>query len=282
MITLTAQAATLELCPETGGAIGRLRHKGRDLMRVTPDGARDALETASFPLVPFCNRIRDGQFALGTQKVKLKPNLGDHPHALHGQGWRAAWRVAEQTASRAVLTYAHAPSEWPWAYEARQVFELRPNGLRVWLSVKNMSQSAMPAGLGFHPYFNRTDQTRLKAALDGVWMSDADCLPTELHAGPWRKDWTHGDTVSDSVLLDHCHTGFGGRADIYEGDQPVLTLRASPDCHWLHIYAPVGADFFCVEPVNHMPDPFHHANSGLRCLKPGEVALIWMDMSFHG
>lgn len=281
-LTLTVRDTSLELRPDVGGAIGRLSHKGRDYMRQTPQDATDALQTASFPLVPFCNRIRDGAFTIGTQKVKLKPNLGDHPHTLHGQGWRAPWSVAEARPERAVLTYRHEADEWPWDYEARQVFELRPGGLRVWLSVKNLGKTTMPAGLGFHPYFNRTPHTRLKAQVDGVWMSDGECLPTEWHAGVWRKDWSHGAAVADSVLIDHCHTGFSGRADIYEGDAPLLTLRASPDCHWLHIYVPPGEDYFCAEPVNHMPDPFHHANSGLRCLKPGEVALVWMDISLHG
>lgn len=280
-LTLTARDTTLALHPDLGGSIGALSHKGRDYMRPTPEDPRDVLETASFPLVPFCNRIRNGSFSIGTQKVKMAPNLGDHPHTLHGQGWRARWSVTEQSPSRAVLTYRHQPDEWPWAYEARQVFELRPAGLRVWLSVKNLSSTAMPAGLGFHPYFNRTSQTRLKAPVDGVWIADMDCLPTEWYAGVWRKDWTKGDFVSDTGLIDHCHTGFAGRADIYEDATPVLTLRASPDCHWLHVYVPPGQDYFCAEPVNHMPDPFHHANSGLRCLKPGEVALIWMDISLH-
>ncbi|ESQ79720.1 aldose 1-epimerase [Asticcacaulis sp. YBE204] len=281
-LTLNCRDTVLELNPHLGGSIARLLHKGRDYMRRTPDDAKDVLQTASFPLVPFCNRIKNGQFAMGTHKVALKPNLGDHPHTLHGQGWLNSWRVSEQGPSRVVLTYRHEADEWPWTYEARQVFELRPGGLRVWLSVKNLSPTAMPAGLGFHPYFNRTPLTRLKSQLDGVWMADAECLPTELHAGIWRKDWTGGDFVTDSTLIDHCHTGFTGRADIYEGAQPTLTLRASPDCHWLHIYVPPGEDYFCAEPVNHMPDPFNHANSGLRCLKPQAVAMVWMDLTLHG
>lgn len=281
-LRLSVRDTVLELRPDLGGSIARLRHKGRDYLRPTPEAAEDVLQTASFPLVPFCNRLRDGAFSMGSHKVRLKPNLGDHPHTLHGQGWRAAWRVSEQRAERVVLTYHHAADEWPWAYEARQVFEVRDGGVRVWLSVKNLSASAMPAGLGFHPYFNRTPLTRLKTPLDGVWMSDAECLPTELHTGTWRKDWSGGDFVTDRGLIDHCHTGFTGRADISEGAQALVTLRASPDCHWLHIYVPPGEDYFCAEPVNHMPDPFNHGNSGLRCLKPGAVAMIWMDLTLHG
>lgn len=281
MISLSHTSAQLELLPELGGAIGRLTYKGRDVLRVTPEGADDVLQTACFPLVPFCNRIRDGRFVFGGNEIRLKPNLGDHPHNLHGQGWRSQWSVTEASASRALLSYRHQADEWPWDYEATQLFELGAQGLRVWLSVRNLSLSPMPVGLGFHPYFNRTDKTRLKAQVSGVWLSDEDCLPVEWHAGRWQKDWGNGDKVSHDSLIDHCHTGYSGRVEISEGRKPVVSLRASPDCGWLHIYVPPGEDFFCAEPVNHLPDPFNHANSGLRCLRPNEVAMVWMDLHFH-
>jgi len=279
MIRLSHDTTELEILPELGGAIGRLRYGGRDLLRPTPEGAADVLQAACFPLVPFCNRIRDGHFVFGGHEVQMAPNLGDHPHTLHGQGWRAVWTVDEQTLTRARLSYRHQADEWPWDYEATQVFELGAKRLRIGLSVRNLSASPMPAGLGFHPYFNRTDRTRLRAQVSGVWLSDADCLPVEWLAGRWEKDWRNGDQVTHERLIDHCHTGFSGWAEIYEGERPVVSLRASADCRWLHIYIPPGEEFFCVEPVNHLPDPFNHANSGLQGLKPDEVAAVWMELS---
>lgn len=281
MLRLSAADTTLDICPEVAGSIWRFQHQGRDIMRPAQAGTTDALMTSSFPLVPYCNRIRNGEFSVEGHKVKLSPNLGNgHPHPLHGQGWRNPWQVVEATPARAVLSYHHAADEWPWAYEAVQVFELRPDGLRCFLSVKNLSRGVMPAGLGFHPYFPRTRQTRLKAATTGIWRADDECLPVSWHSGPLRKDWSKTDLVDLDVTIDHCYTGFGGRAEIYEGDRLSLTLRASPDCKWMHLFAPLdGLDFFCVEPVNHMPDPFNQPNSGLRCLKSGETSLMWMDIA---
>lgn len=280
MLRLSADDTVLDICPEVAGSIWRFVHQGRDVMRPAQPGTTDALFTSSFPLVPFCNRIRDGAFIFEGHKVKLAPNLGNgHPHPLHGQGWRKPWAVVENQAARAVLSYTHAADEWPWDYEAVLVYELRPAGLRCYLSVRNNSKNLMPAGLGFHPYFNRTRQTRLKARVDGLWRSDDDCLPVSWHAGVLRKDWTKGDVVDHEVTIDHCYTGFGGRAEFYEGDRLTHTLRASPDCKWLHVFAPLDGDFFCAEPVNHMPDPFNQPNSGLKCLKAGETSMIWMDIA---
>lgn len=283
MLRLQVQDTVLDINPELAGAMWRFTHKGRDVMRPTPDGADDALLTANFPLVPWCNRLRDGAFVVEGHKVKLPSNFRGSPHTLHGHGWKNAWKIVEASPTRAVLSYRHVPDDWLWAYEATVAYELRDGGVRCFLTIKNVSRGTMPAGLGFHPYFNRTPQTRLKAGVDGVWLSDDETLPRNWHAGVLRKDWTQGDVVTHDKTIDNCYTGFGGKAEIFEGERLTHTLRASPNCHWLHIFAPTdGQDYFCAEPVNHMPDPFNKPNSGLRCLKADQTDMVWMDLAVHG
>ncbi len=281
MLRLSVSDTVLDVDPDNGAAIRRFTRAGSDVMRPAPEGVTDALMTANFPLVPWCNRIRNGEFVLEGHRVKMAGNHMGSPHTLHGHGWRAGWRVVEASPSRAVLGYHHVADTWPWDYESTLVYELRADGLRCFLSVKNLSRGAMPAGLGFHPYFNRTRNTRLKANVDGVWISDDQILPRNWHAGVLRKDWVRGATLDHDKTIDNCYTGFTGKAEIFEGETLTHTLRASSDCHWLHIFAPVSENFFCAEPVNHMPDPFNQPNSGLKCIKTGEQALVWMDIALH-
>jgi aldose 1-epimerase len=281
MLRLTVKDSAIDLDPEVGGAIFRYSRNDRDVLRPAQVGTRDALMTSAFPLVPWCNRIRDGAFSIEGHHIHLPPNSGDGPHVLHGHGRRAAWQVEERQAARAVLRYHHMPDAWPWEYEAMLVYELREDGLRCQLSCRNLSTSTMPAGLGFQPFFNRTPATRLKAAVDGVWINDEDALPRNWHAGVLKKDWTHGDIVDHTVTIDNCYTGFRGKAEIFEGAQLTHTVKASSDCKWLHVFAPLDEDFFCAEPVNHMPDPFNKPNSGLSCLKSGMTASIWMDIQVN-
>ena len=187
MLRLTAGDTVLDINPAVAGAMWRFTHKGKDALRPTQDGTTDALMAANFPLVPWCNRLRDGAFVAEGRKVQLPRNFGDSPHPLHGHGWKTAWTVVEASPTRAVLSYRHAPDEWPWDYEATVVYELRPGGVRCFVTVKNLARGTMPAGLGFHPYFNRTPQTRLKASVDGVWLVDDQTLPRNWHAGVVRK-----------------------------------------------------------------------------------------------
>jgi aldose 1-epimerase len=278
-VVLQTARARVELLPALGGAVGRFTWDGRDVLRPAPEGASDVLDTGGFPLVPFCNRIRDGRFSFGGHEVALTPNLGDHPHALHGQGWRGAWTVVSAAAAEAVLAFDHPAGEWPWAYRAEQRACLDDHGLRLTLSVTNTGVEPMPAGLGFHPYFPARAGERLRAGVTGVWMIDGDCLPTTHVDGVWRSDWAAGAPTAVSSLIDNCYTGWNGVATLSAPGGADTTLTASPDCRWLHIYSPPDADFVCAEPVANRPDPFHGEDSGIRILAPGETTSVWMTVA---
>jgi aldose 1-epimerase len=271
MITLRNRGAALDLLPEIGGAVSRFILDGHDVLRAAPAGTKDVLQTACFPLVPFANRIADGVFAVAGETVRLARNFGDHPHPLHGQGWQRAWDVQSSGNGAATLAFAYAAGEWPWDYTARQIFELKPSSLRITLEIISRSDRAMPFSLGFHPYFPSTPQTRLRADVAGVWLSDGTCIPTE-RAGPSHfLDLEHGAALTP--VVDQCHFGWKGEATITQPEfGRDLVLTASPELDFLHCYIPRDAGFFCVEPVSAMPDAFHHsaAIGGWRVLQPRE------------
>jgi aldose 1-epimerase len=279
MTAIEKGAARLVLAPEVGGAIAAFTIAGRDLLRPMAAGATDALLTASFPLVPFCNRIPNGRFVFEGREVVLPPNLGDHPHALHGQGWRGVWTVEKAEAGEALLSYEHAPGDWPWAYRAEQRFVLSETGFRAELTVTNTGDTPMPAGLGFHPYFPAREGEALTAANDGVWMIDANALATEHHAGVWGPDWAAGVGVAGHQLIDHCYTGWNQRAVLSAPGQPDTVITASSECRWLHVYVPPGDGYLCVEPCASRPNPFGDGETGMVTLQPGESRSIWMIVS---
>lgn len=279
-VVLTNGDARAELAPSLGGSVLSFTVGGRDVMRPTPEGATDVLASACFPLVPYCNRIRDGVFTFEGETVRLKPNMGDHPHALHGKAWRGAWTAAAVSSDRAVLTYEHAPDDWPWAFRAEQTFSLREDGLRIELSVVNTDHRPMPAGLGLHPAFPATGATRFKAQTDGVWLVDDAPLPVSHHAGIWGRDWAAGAPIAGQELIDHCFTGWRGPAEISEPGLGSTVITASPECRWLHVYIPPRQGFLCVEPVTHMPDPFARDGSGIQVLAPGAGLSIHMDVAW--
>jgi len=278
VIALRRGAFALDLCPRFGGAITRFCHDGRDLLR--PAGAAmlsggDPGSASCFPLVPFSNRVADARFRFRGRTYELPRNFRPEPHAIHGQGWQNPWDVADATASRAELTFRHAVPDTPLDYRARQIFELEDHGLAVTIEVTNGGRSPMPAGIGQHAYFIRTERVTLRAGLDHLWLADERKIPKERVAAPTRWDFAKAPRVA-SLELDNCFAGWDGRAEIsWPENDLTLAIDAEPVFGHLVVYVPRGEDFFCVEPVSHANDGFNLLDrgvlaTGVRVLEPGE------------
>jgi len=278
---LQAGGLRLDFDPELGGAILGLSRDGEALLRPTPEGATDVLETACFPLVPYANRIGNGRFTFAGRTAALSRNMAGQAHPLHGDGWRAAWRVEARGDDSAALVFEPAATEWPWRYRARQTFRVAPDSLTVELAVTNLDTEPGPFGLGLHPYFPHSAAARLTADTRGLWLASDDLLPAEHVA---VSPWIAGAPLRSTRLLDHCHTGWGGEARLDLGPgRPSLTLTASPELGWLHLFAPPDQDFFCVEPVSHAPDAVNMVDpvaNGIRVLAPGETLATWTRLDF--
>ena len=163
---LTAGRLALRLAPGRGGGIASFKccavSNGEiDIFRALQGDDPRPVALASFPLVPVVTRVRNGTFSFRGRRVTLAQNMPPDPSPLHGQGWLAAWDVKRLGADHAELVYRHEAGEWPWAYEARQIFALDESGLTLDLSCTNRSGEPMPCGLGQHPYFLCGPETRL-------------------------------------------------------------------------------------------------------------------------
>ena len=135
LLELAAGELRLVLAPAVGGSIASFTRRWREgtrerelhwLRPASADGlaTRNPLAMASFPLLPFCNRIRDGRASFEGRHIRFPPNhpAEDSPHPLHGIGWQRPWTVESASGTQAVLQLRMEASEaWPWASSARQV-----------------------------------------------------------------------------------------------------------------------------------------------------------------
>ena len=272
MITLTHGDWRLTLAPDLGASILSLTWQGRDILRPAPKDATAPLSTGSFPLAPYANRIAHGRLIWDGTDITLPATPGFEPHALHGIGWRRPWTVEQQTGHAIRLTLAWEPSpEWPWAWTATHDITLDDQGVTMGLTITNHSHRAMPAGLGFHPYFATEPGTILTLPAPRVWLNGADEIPTHLAEASAVHDWTQGAPVASAPFVDNAYADWAGVARLTHATH-VVKITASPNARWAQVYAPQGADFVCVEPVTHRPDA-HNAplgeDSGFVRLDPG-------------
>jgi len=271
-------AVSLALSPRIGGSIRRFTVQGVDILRPAPEGIYDVVDAASFPLVPIVNRIPNGRFHFEGVDVALDGNFMGLADFVHGHGWRCAWDIVERHGDEVALGFAYPGGAWPWPYRSEQRFTLLENGLGMQLSVQNTGDKRMPTALGFHPFFPTTPQTRLHADYEGHWLNNDWGHPIKRVAGSYRKDFTQGADLIDSVMTDQTHYGFSGHAVLREPGRPTVAIAASPACDHLHVFFPPHGQFVAIEPTTGRGDPFGQTPRQIRILEPGEEFTIWMQI----
>ena len=284
-ISLAAGALRLELSPSIGGAISGFQwvsgdHR-EDLLRKCNSPLENVLDAASFPLVPYVNRIRGGAFTFRGREVRLTPNMAGDPSPLHGDGWLNPWRVEHSDQAAAVLSYRHGGGEWPWDYEARQAFALDEGGLSLALTCRNMSREAMPCGLGQHPYFPCREQTRIDTEVTDVWTVDEQVLPLERIPAEGR--YGLADRLVCGQDLDNGFAGWGGEARMDDPAWPCALRLSSPQARLFQIYSPAAGGIFVAEPVSHANAALNApedewARLGITILEPGEEMRLDMRL----
>lgn len=277
-VTLRAGAWQAELRPEVGGSLASLTFEGREVLRTMPPGSTSPLEAACFPLAPYCNRIRDGRFHFGGVEVALPANFPPERHSLHGLSWQRPWRFAGAGESKGAMTDDYdGTGPWPWAYRAEQRVRLGDKGCAVTLVVTNRADTAMPAGLGLHPYFRRNPGARVRFVAERVLLCDAETMPTGVDAPPGHfADFRRGAPLP-AETIDHCFAGWCGEVAI-EDEVGTIAMTATGAPH-LHLYAPADGSALCCEPVSHTPDAPNRAPEEMTILPPGCSATLTMRIS---
>ncbi|MEN5264683.1 aldose epimerase [Stenotrophomonas sp. TWI587] len=232
---LRAGALEVALAPEAGGRIAQMRYDGMDWLVGEDEGRAAAIGWGCYPMVPWAGRIRQGRFSFDDKRYALPTNLG--AHAIHGVGFSRSWRVDSLDANSAMLSL-ELPEDgyWPFGGRATQEIHVMPNQLELRLAVQ-AGDKAMPAVLGWHPWFLKPDQLLFSPSAmyprDGEGIATLPCIAHT--TGPWDDCFINEAEV---VLVSGAQR---------------LELRADTD-HWV-VYDG-AAHATCVEPQTGPPDGF--------------------------
>jgi aldose 1-epimerase len=269
----------VELLPAIGGAMARMDWvaDGVKLPVLRPwTAAPDAAappprpnQLACFALLPWSNRLAGG-FSHDGVDYAIAPNRAGDEYPIHGEGWLLAWTVSELSATQAVLTLDHSAGA-PFNYVATMRYALHGARLDLTLEVRNTGETTLPYGVGLHPFMPRSAGVILPAHARSVWRAGADKLPTHAEPPPAAWDFATAQTLPADAV-DHVFEGWDGSARV-AWPETGLSLSISADTGYFIAYTPVGADFFCFEPVDHLINAHNAAggpeNNGLTLLAPG-------------
>jgi aldose 1-epimerase len=212
-----------------------------DLLYVAPDWEQNPVPTRSgHPILfPFPNRMEGGRFAFRGKMYQLPLNESSGKHAIHGFTPRNPWHVVavESGGTEARLTGKfrlpedHPPTAelWPGPVNLSVSYVLTSAALRVEAEIANSGPTAVPAGLGYHPYFCLptapgavADDLVLTSSAATLWSAE-DGIPTgERVPVPPELDFRTPKPI-DGLVLDRLFTDLS--LDRARAGEPVEVAR---------------------------------------------------------
>jgi len=186
------------IVPERGAIACRFDVGSARVLAMDLDTLRDPTKNVrgGVPvLFPTPGKLVDDKWSYGGHSGSMKQ---------HGFARNLPWRVGERGEAMVTMTLgssAETRAQFPWDFRFDMTFTLAGATLRLDQTITNNGATAMPFGVGFHPYFQVADADKAKARIETGAKHAFDNVTKqtiELH-GP--IDLTQKEV--DLHLLDH-------------------------------------------------------------------------------
>jgi aldose 1-epimerase len=276
---------------ECGAGLRLLEHDGRPLVDGFPEDEKASAGRGQL-LMPWPNRIRDGQYAVGDRELQLPLSEPARHNASHGLARWVSWSPVDRTDSSVELRCRlMAQSGYPWTLDLHVRYAVTTDGLTVTQSATNPATNPVadpaPYAQGAHPYLTvgegPCDHWELTLPAATRSLSDPDRkLPTgrEPVAGTefdFRAVRLVGDTVIDHAFTDLARDE-AGRATVELRDPAsgaAVALWVDAAHPWLMVFSadedPRGERrALAVEPMTAQADAFR-SGEDLVWLAPGDT-----------
>jgi aldose 1-epimerase len=254
------------------------------------------------PLLPWPNRILDGQYEFGGQTHQLPIDEVARHNAIHGLTRWQSWSLLEHATScvRLGLTIYPRPG-YPFLAVLEIVYALDDDGLSVQTTARNAGDQPLPFGAGQHPYLSvgtsHIDGARLQLAAASRLEMDRErqvpsgvLLSTANTPADFRTPRTIGGQVLDECFTDLARDG-SGKAHVRLSDPATgrsATLWMGRDYRYVQVFSgdTLGPEKrrrgLAIEPMTCPPNAFR-SGVDLMVLQPGEdIRLEWGITSREG
>ena len=246
-------------------------------------------------LLPWPNRLRDGQYVFGGQELQLPIDEPGRHNALHGLTRWLNWSfVSVHSGTARVEHTIHPRPGYPFTLQLSIEYVLSDAGLTVRTMARNVGLDPLPFGAGQHPYLTvgtpLVDAATLRVPAESRLELDADRrLPTGriLSVEATEYDF-RGPRPIGSLLLDECYTDLRrdsdglarvNLSDPRSGRSGVVWM----DQHYRYVMVFSGDSLtaerrrrgLAIEPMTCPPDAFH-TQTDVIVLEPDEsITLEW-------
>lgn len=200
------------------------------------------------PLIPWPNRLAGGKYtfeSVSEQAPITEPALGN---AIHGLTRWLSWDLVSRTDHSATMGLTLRPQPgWAWSLELRIHYVLVADGLEVTTTAINLSDTACPFGLGFHPYLKapsgRVDDLTVRLPAATRFVADELAIPVvEVPTHGSELDFTHARPIGDQVIdvaFSSLHRDADGlsRVEVTDpGSGRSITLELDPQFGYVMLF----------------------------------------------
>lgn len=278
---------------EVGAALRAFEVGGRAFLdgfeaEAIPTGGRGQV------LIPWPNRIAGGSYEFGGARQQLAIGEVRTLNASHGLVRSANFAVIARDQAGVILgLILHPQSGYPFTLAIELDYRLDDAGLHVTTSVRNVGTTALPFGVGFHPYFTVGTSLIDEATFT---LPAATALTTDERMIPIGREPVDGTPLDfrtprpiGDTILDICFTDLDRDADgvarivlAGPGGAPTLTLALDEAFGFVQVYS--GNNLpdpttrrrgLAIEPMTCPANAFN-SGEGLIVLQPGErFAATW-------
>ncbi len=256
------------LAPGRGGLVTRFSIGERQVLYLEEATLRDPDKNVrgGVPvLFPTPGKLVDDRWAHAGQSGSLRQ---------HGFARNLSWEASDSNdCVKLSLASGEATRDlWPWSFVLEHRFSLSGRTLRIDQRIENRSDTAMPCGLGFHPYFQLPSSEKAGASIDTrarrAWdnVSKRETLIDRIELGAGEVD-LH--------LLDHDRNDCALLAA--DGTALVCVEGSAEYTRWV-IWTLPGKDFVCLEPWT-SPGNALNDGEGLLSLAPGEARELFVAIT---
>ena len=289
---ISGRSLEVEVLPLAGARLHRIRAFGHEMLR-TPDEVElhhhEPFAWGGYVMAPWCNRLETTPTAVGDRIVRLDANSVDGS-AIHGQVYDRPWDETGPGKFRA----RGGGDGWPWRYEATLEASVNGRRLGIELALTNLDDAAMPAGIGWHPWFVGPVEVRIPAG--SVYRSNVASPPQpDPVLGPYDRrelgplapdlDATWTDLDGDAVELLWPAAAISGALRARAGLHGPGQRRDEDGAVGLCIVAAnldLGA--VAIEPQTHAPQGLRRLLAGepdaMRFLEPGATLRLEIELTF--
>jgi aldose 1-epimerase len=248
-------------------------------------------------LAPWPNRLADGQYHFGGHDLQVPLTEPARATALHGLVSWDDWTVAEASADVATLVLdLPASPGYPFSLRVSVTYALTDAGLTITTTALNTGVTALPYGVGFHPWISpgegSLDDCTLQLGAENLVTVDDRLLPTGTTPVADRMDFREPRSLSgsdlDDAFIDPLRDGDGlSWARLTRGDGSTVAIwmdgaaKAWQVCTGNHVSPPSAQrSGVAIEPMSCIADAFrtgHH----LVTLEPGQTHTLGWGMSLE-